>query len=249
VRVSFDEQAGSYEERAGLPEDIAREVASLVLEGASGLVLDVGAGTGAIGRELAPRARYLGLDLSRPMLRQFVAPRLQADADARWPIADGAAGVVLFSRSAHLLKSQAVLGEVLRVAQKGARVLIGRVRRPRESAPEQIKRTMQAMLRERELPGKNGERATRDFLDALVERGAAQLEDRFSAEWTEEEAPIDSFESWRAKPGLGGRVVPDGVKAQILDELQLWAEEQFGDLRARRPVPRRYRLEGAQLAR
>jgi SAM-dependent methyltransferase len=246
VRVSFDEQAPSYEERAGLPDDIAREVASLVLDGASGLVLDVGAGTGTLGRELAPRARYLGLDMSRPMLRQFVAPRLQADADARWPIADGAAGVVLFSRSAHLLKSQAVMGEVLRVAGQGARVLVGRVRRPRESAPEEIKRTMQAMLRERELPNKNGERAARDFLDALP---GTRLEDRFSAEWTEEEAPIDSFESWRAKPGLGGRVVPDGVKAQILDELQLWAEEQFGDLRAKSAVPRRYFLEGVQLAR
>ena len=57
------------------------------------------------------------------------------------------------------------------------------------------------------------------------------------------------FVSWRGKAGLGGRVVPDGLKAQILDELQRWAEAELGDLAARRPVPRRYRLEGVQLAR
>jgi SAM-dependent methyltransferase len=248
MRMSFDEQAGSYEERAGLPEAVCCEVAALALDGASGLVLDVGAGTGAIGRELASRARYLGLDMSRPMLRQFDAPRLQADADGRWPLAGGSAGVILFSRSAHLLKSETVLAEVLRVGKSGARVLIGRVRRPRESAPERIKREMQQRLRDRDLPGKNGERATRDFLDALEQRGATRLPERWSAEWTEDEAAIDSFTSWRGKPGLGGRAVADGVKAQILDELQLWAEEQFGDLHARRAVPRRYRLEGAQLA-
>src|SRR5262245_41280567 len=106
MRVSFDEQAGSYEERAGLSAVICREVAALVLDGGAGLVLDVGAGTGVLGRELARRSRYVGLDISRPMLRQFDAGlRLQADVDGRWPLADGSAVVILFSRSAHLLKS------------------------------------------------------------------------------------------------------------------------------------------------
>jgi SAM-dependent methyltransferase len=254
VRVSFDEQAGSYEERAGLPQEICREVASLVLAsdagigGGDGLVLDVGAGTGGIGRELAQRARYVGIDVSRPMLRQFDAPRLQADADGHWPLADGSAAVILFSRSAHLLKSEAVLAEVLRVGAPGARVLVGRVKKPRESAPEQLKRTMQNMLRDLDVAGKNGERAARDFLEALLQRGATRLEDRFSAEWCEDEAPIDSLTSWRSKPGLAGRAVPDALKAQILDELLRWAEERLGDVHARLPVPRRYRLEGAQLA-
>src|SRR5260221_9632928 len=105
MRVSFDEQAGAYEERAGLPDAICREVAALVLEGSSGLVLDVGAGTGAIGRELAHKTRYVALDISRPMLSQLSAARVQADADGRWPLAGGSADVILFSRSAHLLKS------------------------------------------------------------------------------------------------------------------------------------------------
>src|SRR5262245_28854805 len=106
MRVSFDEQAGSYEERADLPAAICREVAALVLDGGTGLVLDTGTSTGALGRELARRSHYAKLDISRPMLRQFDAGlRLQTDADERWPLADDSAAIILFSRSAHLLKS------------------------------------------------------------------------------------------------------------------------------------------------
>jgi SAM-dependent methyltransferase len=168
-RVSFDGQASSYEERAGMPDAICREVAQQLVRHLppTATVVDVGAGTGTIGRHLGG-VRYLGLDLSRPMLSQFArGPRqllLVADADGRWPIADRSVDVILFSRSAHLLKNAAVMDEVLRIAAPGCRVYVGRVRRVEDSAAEKLKRTMQQMLRERELPGKNGERAKRDFL-------------------------------------------------------------------------------------
>lgn len=250
-RVNFDAQAGAYDDRAGLPEAVSGEVASLLLQGLAknSTVLDVGAGTGAIGRHLVGRVRYLGMDLSRPMLARFHGGlRLQADADQKWPIAGGSADVILFSRSAHLLKSEATLGEVLRIGRKGARIVIGRVRRPRESAAEQLKRTMQHMLRDRGVAGRNGERATRDFLETLERHGARPLPEVTSSSWSEDEAVIDSIHSWQGKDGLGGRVVEKPMKAAILDELQRWAEEQFGDLTKRQPVPRHYQLQGVQLA-
>jgi hypothetical protein len=43
-------------------------------------------------------------------------------------------------------------------------------------------------------------------------------------------------------------MVPDDVKHEILRELERWAEGELGDLRAPRRVPRRYQLEGVQLA-
>jgi SAM-dependent methyltransferase len=253
ARVSFDGQAPAYEARAGLPEEICREVAALLLDGARGLVVDVGAGTGTLGRHLvAAGAPYVGIDLSRPMLMEFLradgrARLLQADADGRWPIAGGAAGVILFSRSAHLLKSERTLDEVARVAAPGARVMVGRVRRARESAGERLKRAMQEMLRERALPGKNGERARRDFLDALERRGARRLPERASAVWWEEEAPGESLASWRGKSGLAGRVIPDAMKAEILAELERWAADELGDLARPRAVEQRYEVEGVQL--
>ena len=84
--VSFDGQAADFDLRAGLPPGIARQVAAAVAElvpAASsapanrGVVLDLGAGTGQIGEHLAGMCgargggRYLGIDLSGPMLAVF----------------------------------------------------------------------------------------------------------------------------------------------------------------------------------
>ncbi len=255
--MSFDDQASAYEERAGLPDAICREVARDLLDGlaANAVVLDVGAGTGTIGRYLAGGAvRYLGLDVSRPMLAEFSrgaklerALLVQADADRRWPLADRSADVILFSRSAHLLRSERTLDEVLRIAAPGARVWIGRMRRPRESAAEQLKRAMQRMLRDRNVPGRNGERAKRDFLDALAQRGAQHLGERMSSSFIEDEAPIESLQSWASKEGLAGRTVSDEIKREVLGELERWAKSEFGDLSIKRSVARHYELEGVQL--
>jgi hypothetical protein len=111
---------------------------------------------------------------------------------------------------------------------------------------EQLKRAMQHRLRDRNVAGRNGERAGRDFLDALERLGATRLEERASASFVEDEAPIDSFVAWRGKAGLGGRVIADELKREVLDELERWAEETFGDLSARRPTPRHYELQGVQ---
>jgi SAM-dependent methyltransferase len=250
-RVSFDGQASNYEQRAGLPDDICREVAAMLVQGLppTALVVDVGAGTGTLGRHIAG-VRYVGIDVSRPMLAQFGKRALlvQADADGTWPLADGSADVILFSRSAHLLKSERARAEARRVARRGCRVFIGRVRRPRESAPEQLKRTMQHMLRDRNLPGKNGERAAREFLELLQAHGAHPLADKRSSEWVEREAPIDSLQSWRGKDGLAGRVVSNEMKTEILAELERWATSELGDLSTPIEVPRHYQLEGVQVA-
>jgi ubiquinone/menaquinone biosynthesis C-methylase UbiE len=248
--VRFDGQASEYEERVGLPYEISREIAAQLVEGlpANALVVDVGAGTGVVGRELLGRVRYLGIDVSRPMLLEFPEAKgrlLQADADAAWPIADHSANLILFSRSAHLLKqTDRTLAEVLRIAAPGCRVYVGRVRRPRESAGEQLKRMMQDLLRARNLPGKNGERAKRDFLEALP---GQPLPMRQSREWSEEAAPIDSLASWRGKDGIGGRTLSREAQSEILDELERWAMTQFGDLTVKRSIPQHYELEGVQL--
>ncbi len=255
-RVSFDGQAPAYEERAGLPEAIGREVAAQLTARAPRVVVDVGAGTGTIGRHLLSGVTYLGIDLSRPMLVEFsrrIAPDarallLQADADRAWPIKDHSANLILFSRSAHLLKSERTLDQVARIAAPGGCVLVGRVRRARDSAGERLKRAMQQLLRDKNVPGRNGERAKRDFLEAMERRGARPLEPWATSSWTEEEAPIDSIRSWQGKSGLAGRALSAELKSEVLDELQRWAETELGDLASARPVEHCYQLEGVQLA-
>ncbi len=89
--LRFDDQAVDFDRRAGLPADACRAVAEAVAETAENLaidlpgpLLDLGAGTGEIGVQLAHGKRpYLGLDLSVPMLASF---RLKlADAAAQVP--------------------------------------------------------------------------------------------------------------------------------------------------------------------
>jgi ubiquinone/menaquinone biosynthesis C-methylase UbiE len=255
--ASFDDQASAYEERAGLPEAVCREVVALMLDGAPApaVVVDVGAGTGTLGRHLiAAGVRYVGLDVSRAMLAEFerslpegVSAELTLmDANRPWPIPDRSSDVILFSRSAHLLDGARTVEEVRRVARAGCRVFVGRVRRPRDSPGEQLKRTMQHMLRDQGVAGRNGERSKRDFLDALERSGARRLPEQKSASWTERRAPIDSLTAWKSKAGLGGRALDDALKQQILDELEDWARDRFGDRDRAQDLPLHYELEGAQ---
>lgn len=261
--VSFDEQATTYEARAGIPLDIGRAVAAHLTEGLPpfAAVIDVGAGTGTIGRHLVSAdLRYFGLDVSRPMLAEFsrnlpilladaAAPvLLPADADLPWPLPDHFANLILFSRSLHLLKSERIFDEVLRIAAPGCRVLVGKVRRAQGCPREQLKRRMQELLRNRNLPGKSGEGAKRVFLEALAHRGARPVSAWASVTWSTNEAPNDALRSWRGKSGLGGRVIADEIKHKLLDELEGWAQARFGDLTTQQQVLQHYEIEGVQLA-
>src|SRR5215204_6037584 len=118
----FDGQAVFFDRRTGLPEECCRAVARRVVEcgGAYGLTVEVGCGTGQIGQWIVGPARYVGFDLSPNMLGEFrrrLGPRrgpplIRADANATWPFADGAAGVIFSSRAAHLLEPGHVAAEI-----------------------------------------------------------------------------------------------------------------------------------------
>jgi SAM-dependent methyltransferase len=97
--------------------------------GARGIVLDAGAGTGALVnaiRSAAPTARVIALDASSQMLRiahsQRGAPAVQADAMVL-PLADEAVdAVVLAYVLFHLADPLAALKEAARVVRPGGRV-------------------------------------------------------------------------------------------------------------------------------
>src|SRR6267143_6066469 len=142
----FDGQAGFFEKRAGLPEDCCRDIANAVVEigetGPADLLVEVGAGTGQLGRWFGPTLRYIGLDLSAGMLNEFSRYRdndpasrllIQADANASWPLADGVVRVLFSSRTMHLLDQEHVAREFLRVSSSaGATLILGRVERKPE---------------------------------------------------------------------------------------------------------------------
>ena len=260
--VSYDEQAGTFDARAGLSDSIAKEIASSVLRiglgAGGGDVLDIGAGTGEIGRWLcSPDRGYVGLDSSAAMLDEFRA-RLAgttraslvcSDANSAWPVPSASVALVFGSRVFHLLEVDHVAAETFRVASAdGAVLLMGRVKRRKDS----VRNRMRARMRELLVDGGERPRDSEGKRSALVERcielGAERIERIEAARWPARHRPIESIDSWRGKDSMGGIVPPGRTKAEVLDELTRWAESEFGDIQREIETQESYMIEGIRIS-
>jgi hypothetical protein len=269
----FDGQAREFDRRVGLPEDDCRAIAAAVLAlagaGSGDRVVEIGAGTGMIGRWFLDHAvRYVGLDLSRGMLEVFRrragavrAGLVQADAARPWPLPAGAARVVFSSRAIHLLPPAHVVDELFRVGVRdagtggaarqenagngGAALVLGWVERPAASVKARMSRQMQRLVRERGFSPRTA--GSRRLLAACRERGAGELPRTAVVSRPARYTPRQALASWRSKPGLGGIVLPPGMQEAVLDELEQWAARTFGSLDADSAVAETYVLEGVRL--
>lgn len=251
----FDGQAPDFDRRAGLLDDDCRRIAAAVVSlagvNAGDWVVEIGAGTGIMGRWFLDHpVRYVGLDLSRGMLGLFRrrapgAPLVQADGARAWPFPDGSVRVVFSSRAIHLLPLDHVVAELYRVTQPGAALVLGWVEREPESVKARMSREMQRRLRERGFPARTA--GSRRVLQALRERGATDLPKTVVARWPARHTARQSLGDWRSKEGLGGIVLPPGVQEEVLNELEAWAVEAFGGLDAARETEDAYVLEGVRL--
>lgn len=257
----FDAQAATFDDTRGLPRHAARGVAAAVTHIAGPAddlaVLEVGAGTGEVGTELAAMTgRYVGVDVSRAMLDVFAAklaaggarrPLLVvADADRGWPVRDRSVGAVFASRSAHLLEPAHVRDETLRVCVPGGCVLVGRVER--SGIKSRLRQQREAVLRERGLAPRSGAGRTRALLEALVATGAEAIQRRSVAAWTGETTAAGVLGRWESASTMGGLHVGEDVRAEVLAHLRRWATEHLGDLDRVETFAEEYTLEGVRLA-
>jgi SAM-dependent methyltransferase len=262
LAVSFDGQAADFDLRAGLPAGVARQVAAALAELApagSGVILDVGAGTGQIGEPLARilGAHYLGMDVSGPMLAVFrrklgAGPGgllVRADAGAPWPVASGRVGLVFLSRAAHLLPPAVLVEETLRVASpEGALAVFGGVRSEPDSLRAVVRREMRRLLAEHGVEPRRAGDSQERLTGALAERGGEILPVQTAASWTVVHRAEDSLAAWRAKEGLGGRAVTPEVQDSVLRRLEDWIRERYGSLDVARDATERYELAAVRLA-
>lgn len=253
----FDEQAGSFEQRTGVPSEaraaIADAVVAFVAEPARATLLEIGAGTGEIGAALATRVgHYVALDASAAMLERFRerapgATLVVGDANARWPV--DAADVVFGSRSLHLLALDHVVAELQRVARPGACVLVGRVTRDPASPQSRLREALQRLLAARGRAGRRGEERTAKLVAACVARGWTPIPARDVATWKRSWRASDALAAWAGKRGLAGTTLEDAEKRAVLTELRRWATDHLGDLDAGHDSVQAYALEGAQWVR
>jgi hypothetical protein len=262
VRIVYDDQAGVFESRAGLPEEAAARVAAAVRAcgelAADDLLVEVGAGTGVIGQWLAaPPGRYLGFDSSPAMLDVF-RPRLRADdraslvhadADRPWPVRTGAASVIFGSRVLHLLQPAHAASEAQRVAHPpGALLICGRVEHSPDSPRARARAKLRELLRAHGYrPGPTGGQPTR-LLATAQAYGAQPFPPLVAAAWPEAVAVTQVIDWWRGKTSIGGTNPPPDVARAVLAGLDSWAAEAFPDPATPVTTETRYLLEGVRLA-
>ena len=252
----YDDQALSFDDRAGLPAEacmaVADALADLVGLTEDSTLVEIGAGTGLLSIPLLLRGiRYIGFDRSPLMLdvfRQKLAvssadggPDMQdraelvvADANERWPAPDGVANVVFSARALHHVVAEHAATETLRVlAPTGGWLVVGRVRRQHDSVKNVLRRQMRQLLRDAGYQGRSNEAqagAVFAELEQAVPGRAERRDPIVAARWSAPHRPADSLAAWEGKQGLAGVELPADAKAEILGQLRAFAVRQYGDL-------------------
>jgi SAM-dependent methyltransferase len=239
---TFDQEAGRYDARVGLPATVGAAVAQAIADcagvRADDLVVELGAGTGQIGVHLARLPlRYLGLDASAAMLDVFrskaadVSPSLVvADCDRPWPLPNGSATVVFASRVIHLLQPDHVVRETKRVCRPAGLLILGRVVRDREGITERLSRQRRELLAAAGISARQGEAGTRRVIDNAVALGGESLGRQIVVEWTGETTPAAVIAGWEPMTRMGSVPVDAATRVGILEELRDWARIEIGDL-------------------
>lgn len=260
--MDFDKQAPSYDQRVGLPPAVAQKVARAVVglpQKSSILkVLEIGAGTGEIGCEIAKLVQqYIAMDSSAGMLEQFRlrcqnqqvhATLIKADGNEQWPVEPGQVNVIFGSRALHLLNFEHLTKELKRLSQHDrVWLIIGNVKKAPESIPFLMRKKMRELLKAQGIAGRSGKKLQAQLSQFFAERGMTVKPKLQVATWQREDAPVHALDSWRSKSGLAGIDIPRGVKNQILNQVEAWAIEYFGDIHKKQPTTYHYELNAIQI--
>ncbi|HSU17670.1 class I SAM-dependent methyltransferase [Longimicrobium sp.] len=260
--VLYDDQATHFDERAGIPIQVAEAVADAVVSitglGEGDLLLDIGTGTGSLSLPLVRRtSRYIGFDRSPAMVEVFREllsgvgfgdPVHVADGNERWPADDRSVAVIFCARALHHLDPAHVVAETRRVLRApGGWLVAGRVRRPPDSPKSEMRRRMRQLLEAQGYRGRSGDAGAEAVFGALERLGGRRAEPRVASRWTTRHRPADSIAAWEGKSGLAGIDVPAEVKARVLAGLRGWAAERFGSIDAPLPQEEAFEIAAIQI--
>jgi ubiquinone/menaquinone biosynthesis C-methylase UbiE len=239
VASNFDVTAATFDRYRDLPKDapetIRKKISDAVGSRSLARVLDLGAGTGRIGKAFVQAGDcYVGADLSLPMLREFrarsaAASLVQADGQ-RLPFRDGTFTVVLLMQvlsGAHDWRS--LLCEVMRVLAPAGAVVVGHTTAPSTGVDAQLKRQLGVVLEQMGITSHRPNKSRSESLSWLETR-AARWNNMAAAAWTAERTPREFLA--RHRTGARFAALPVAVQEEALVKLTAWAEETFGSLDA-----------------
>ena len=247
---AFDATASSFERfrllPSGVPERIRSAIHTASRITATARVLDVGAGTGRIGRAFIEAGDfYIGVDTSLAMLQEFRAGSNRgflAQADGcQLPFREGTFDIVLFM---HVLSgvrdSRALFSEARRVLRPGGVVAVGHTVAPETGIDEQLKRQLRLVLNEMGITWHRPREPRREAL-AWLESAATRYAHLQAASWNVSASAREFLQ--RHRSGARFATLPVDVREQALQKLSAWAEKNFTSLDASSDEQRSFELD------
>lgn len=236
---AFDASASTFEHHRSLPRDVPEAIRAAIWSeaGLSGhaRVLDIGAGTGRIGKAFVNAGdSYFGIDTSRAMLQEFPVSSenctlIQTDGN-RLPFPDDSFDVVLLMQVLSGTSDwKGIVSEGRRVVRSGGRVAVGHTISPESGIDAQLKRCLKAVLRELNVDSFGQEQSRQRALEWLEIASVHQVH-VVASSWSATVSP-ESFLQ-RHRTGAKFAALPAQVQERALEKLRTWAELTFGSLDA-----------------
>lgn len=237
---AFDTTAPEFDRHRALPDGVPEQIRSAVLAAAGGsskpAVLDLGAGSGRIGRPfVAAGDRYVGVDLSFGMLHEFArrarTPRMaQCDGESL-PFRDGTFDVVMLVSVVGGARGwRRIAADARRVLRGNGALVIGKTVGPEDGTDAMLKARLVAILEELGVPAE--EKQTGKALSWL-ESVAEEKQVVEAASWTSERSPRGFLD--RKPTGAKFSELPIDVRDEALRRLTDWATATFGSIESVRP--------------
>lgn len=237
--ASFDATAPTFEAYRALPQGVAEAIRtaawSAVAAPAGVRVLDLGAGTGRIGKAfVAAGDNYVGADLSFGMLREFVVPgrtpRLAQAEGERLPFREGTFQVVLLIQVLSGTRSvRRLLAEAGRVLAPGGALVVGRTTAPPDGVDAQMKGRLAEILAAMGVEPHTHRQGHTEALESLASRARRRAR-VVAASWISERSPRGFIE--RHRTGSRFTALPESVRHDAMQQLSAWAELHFGSIDA-----------------
>lgn len=247
----FDAAAPTFERYRALPRGVPEAIRSAILQAtrkqAPARVLDLGAGTGRIGKAfVAAKDFYVGVDASSGMLQEFLlathTPPCLAQADGlRLPFRHGAFDIVMLMQVLSGAGNwRGLLSEARRVLRPGGAVVVGLTVAPVAGVDAQLKKRLAAILETMGVEQHQGKQFRDQALAWLGSSAALRLHLRV-ATWERNPTPREFLV--RHKVGARFAALPDVVRDKALQKLSAWADKTFGSLDAASREEHAYELD------
>ena len=234
---SFDLTASKFEHyRAlpgGVPEAIRRAIREFTGAQPSARILDLGAGSGRIGRAFVDAGDfYVGVDFSSSMLSEFrarnsAARLFQADG-GNLPFPDGSFDLVLLMQVLSGADNwRSLISEAMRVLVPGGFIVVGKTVTPSAGVDARMKKQLKLTLQEMGAASHDSQKSREQSLEWLRAASSRRMH-LTPASWTALRTAREFVDRHRTAARFSS--LPPAVQEEALKKVSDWAQRNFGSL-------------------